>query len=57
MAMPIGSMVARFREEFEAHIEEARRRSDLATVTPTAPEPAAVLSDTHGPQTPAPAAH
>ena len=25
MAMPIGSMVAKFRDEFEAHIEAARR--------------------------------
>jgi NADH-quinone oxidoreductase subunit F len=49
MAMPIGSMVAKFREEFEAHIEEARRRSELGTVAPTEPEPAAVLSDTQGP--------
>ncbi len=28
MAMPIGSMVAKFREEFEAHIEAARARND-----------------------------
>jgi NADH-quinone oxidoreductase subunit F len=48
MAMPIGSMVKHFREEFEAHIEAARRRSELGTVEPL-PEPAAVLSDTHGP--------
>ena len=27
MAMPIGSMVAKFREEFEAHIEAARERN------------------------------
>ncbi len=27
MAMPIGSMVAKFRDEFEAHIEAARRRN------------------------------
>jgi NADH-quinone oxidoreductase subunit F len=26
MAMPIGSMIAKFREEFEAHIEQARMR-------------------------------
>jgi hypothetical protein len=26
MAMPIGSMVAKFRDEFEAHIEAARQR-------------------------------
>jgi NADH-quinone oxidoreductase subunit F len=29
MAMPIGSMVAKFREEFEAHIEAARQRNEL----------------------------
>jgi NADH-quinone oxidoreductase subunit F len=27
MAMPIGSMIAKFREEFEAHIEAARERN------------------------------
>ena len=48
MAMPIGSMVKHFREEFEAHIERAREASDLGTVAP-APEPAAVTSDTQGP--------
>jgi NADH-quinone oxidoreductase subunit F len=30
MAMPIGSMIAKFREEFEAHIEAARARNELA---------------------------
>jgi NADH-quinone oxidoreductase subunit F len=30
MAMPIGSMVAKFREEFEAHIEAARERGERA---------------------------
>jgi NADH-quinone oxidoreductase subunit F len=29
MAMPIGSMIAKFRDEFEAHIEAARARSEL----------------------------
>ncbi|MFI4990658.1 MAG: NADH-quinone oxidoreductase subunit NuoF [Solirubrobacterales bacterium] len=29
MAMPIGSMIAKFREEFEAHIEAARARAEL----------------------------
>ncbi len=48
MAMPIGAMVKHFREEFEAHIEEARRRNDLALAAPE-PEPAGVMSDTHGP--------
>jgi NADH-quinone oxidoreductase subunit F len=27
MAMPIGSMVAKFRDEFESHIEAARARN------------------------------
>jgi NADH-quinone oxidoreductase subunit F len=48
MAMPIGSMVAKFREEFEAHIEAARERNQAA-VLHTEPEPAAMLSDTTGP--------
>jgi NADH-quinone oxidoreductase subunit F len=30
MAMPIGSMIAKFRDEFEAHIEAARTRRGLA---------------------------
>jgi NADH-quinone oxidoreductase subunit F len=30
MAMPVGSMIEKFRPEFEAYIEEARRRNDLA---------------------------
>jgi NADH-quinone oxidoreductase subunit F len=30
MAMPIGSMIAKFRGEFEAHIEAARARNELA---------------------------
>jgi NADH-quinone oxidoreductase subunit F len=29
MAMPIGSMIEKFRDEFEAHIEAARERSGL----------------------------
>ena len=29
MAMPIGSMIAKFRDEFEAHIEQARARAGL----------------------------
>jgi NADH-quinone oxidoreductase subunit F len=48
MAMPIGSLVAKFRDEFEAHIEHARRRNEAAVEHPE-PEPAAALSDTHGP--------
>ena len=37
MAMPIGSMIAKFRDEFEAHIEAARVRNGLGagTVEPT----------------------
>jgi NADH-quinone oxidoreductase subunit F len=31
MAMPIGSMIAKFRDEFEEHIEQARVRKDLRT--------------------------
>jgi NADH-quinone oxidoreductase subunit F len=31
MAMPIGSMIAKFRDEFEEHIEQARVRKDLGT--------------------------
>ena len=30
MAMPIGSMIAKFRDEFEAHIEQARARNAAA---------------------------
>ncbi len=41
MAMPIGSMIVKFREEFEAHIEATRARAEL-TVPPT-PEDEAVL--------------
>jgi NADH-quinone oxidoreductase subunit F len=35
MAMPIGSMVAKFRDEFEAYIEERRQASFLGTVEPS----------------------
>jgi NADH-quinone oxidoreductase subunit F len=41
MAMPIGSMIAKFREEFEAHIEAARARNELAT-TDAAPDEAII---------------
>jgi NADH-quinone oxidoreductase subunit F len=34
MAMPIGSMIAKFREEFEAHIEQARARNGLGAGSP-----------------------
>ena len=33
MAMPIGSMIAKFRDEFEAYIEAARARNDALTAT------------------------
>ncbi len=38
MAMPIGSMVEKFRDEFEAHIEAARARNDLTTTKEAPPE-------------------
>jgi NADH-quinone oxidoreductase subunit F len=38
MAMPIGSMIAKFREEFEAHIEAARARNELALNEEAPPE-------------------
>ena len=38
MAMPIGSMIAKFRDEFEAHIEAARARNELATTDESPPE-------------------
>ncbi len=34
MAMPIGSMIAKFRDEFEAHIEAARHRNGLGAGAP-----------------------
>jgi NADH-quinone oxidoreductase subunit F len=39
MAMPIGSMIAKFRDEFEAHIEVSRTRANM-TVTPVASDEA-----------------
>jgi NADH-quinone oxidoreductase subunit F len=41
MAMPIGSMLEKFRAEFERHAEEARMRNDAALVEQAAPELAA----------------
>jgi NADH-quinone oxidoreductase subunit F len=41
MAMPIGSMVAKFRGEFEAHIEAARDRNPFGDEA-AQPEPALV---------------
>jgi NADH-quinone oxidoreductase subunit F len=43
MAMPVASMLKHFRDEFEQHMEDARRRRDLEELTPlAAPEVAAV---------------
>jgi NADH-quinone oxidoreductase subunit F len=38
MAMPVGSMVAKFRDEFEAHIEAARAANELTVGDEPAPE-------------------
>src|SRR4051794_16340547 len=38
MAMPIGSMIEKFRDEFEAYIEEARARNDVFTTEEAPPE-------------------
>jgi NADH-quinone oxidoreductase subunit F len=38
MAMPIGSMVEKFRDEFEAHIEAARARNEQTTTDEAPPE-------------------
>jgi NADH-quinone oxidoreductase subunit F len=45
MAMPIGSMIAKFRDEFEAHIETARMRANL-TPPPAPADERALLA--HG---------
>ena len=37
MAMPVGSMVAKFRPELEAEIEEARRRAEGAELAEVIP--------------------
>jgi NADH-quinone oxidoreductase subunit F len=39
MAMPIGSMIEKFRDEFEAHIEAARARNDALTTEEAPAEP------------------
>jgi len=39
MAMPIGSMVAKFRDEFESHIEAARARNPFAGDAPPDTDP------------------
>src|SRR5215212_8597614 len=41
MAMPVGSMLEKFRAEFEQHAEEARARNEAALVEQAAPELAA----------------
>jgi NADH-quinone oxidoreductase subunit F len=38
MAMPIGSMIAKFRDELEQHIESARARNELGSGAPTPTE-------------------
>ena len=49
MAMPIGSMIEKFRPEFEAHMEAARRKNnvELGEV-----EPARLASDPESGPTP-----
>jgi len=44
MAMPIGSMIAKFRPEFEAHIEAARAHNDLVLARPAAVHEGALLA-------------
>jgi NADH-quinone oxidoreductase subunit F len=44
MAMPIGSMIEKFRPEFEQHMEDARRRHGIEL---NGVEPAALASDDH----------
>jgi NADH-quinone oxidoreductase subunit F len=39
MAMPVGSMVAKFRQEFEDHIEAARARNPFGGDEPPDPPP------------------
>jgi NADH-quinone oxidoreductase subunit F len=46
MAMPIGSMVAKFRDEFEAHIEAARARNPYGADHPADPDPVLVQGAT-----------
>jgi NADH-quinone oxidoreductase subunit F len=42
MAMPIGSMVAKFRDEFEAHIEAARAHNPYLGDEAPDPDPALI---------------
>jgi NADH-quinone oxidoreductase subunit F len=46
MAMPIGSMVAKFREEFEAHIEAARGRDQWGGEQPSESDPVLIQGAT-----------
>ena len=46
MAMPIGSMVAKFRDEFEAHIEAARGRNEWAGEDPSDADPVLIQGAT-----------
>jgi len=46
MAMPIGSMIAKFRDEFEAHIEAARARAGLTLGSVPADEQALLAHGT-----------
>jgi NADH-quinone oxidoreductase subunit F len=48
MAMPIGSMIAKFRPEFEAHIEAARARDELGSSPPLAADGAVQRAVLHG---------
>jgi NADH-quinone oxidoreductase subunit F len=46
MAMPIGSMIAKFRGEFEQHIEESRMRANM-TLAPNPSEQALLAGGAH----------
>ena len=39
MAMPVGSMIKKFRSEFEEHIEMRRRESEQLLADEAPPEP------------------
>ena len=53
MAMPIGSMIAKFREEFEAHIERRACAAASATLpAPTSRSPRRARSKTTGQRSP-----
>ena len=46
MAMPVGSMIAKFRDEFEAHIEAARGRDEWAGSGPADSDPVLIQGAT-----------